>query len=92
MICHLHYCRREECEERHASPDSTRVELNSGDIGAPAIITFKPAVFEHIYAPWEKPERIETPQRLREECAKRGVTSEYLHNSLLWRSGPTRWV
>lgn len=61
-------------------------------IGAPAVITFKPAVFEHMYNAWETPRVIETPQELRAECAKRGVTSEYLRDSLLWRSGPDRWV
>lgn len=89
MICHLHYCHRDECEALHI--ENASISPQNG-IGAPAVITFKPAVFEHIYDQFETPRVIETPAELRRECAKRGVTSEYLANSGIWRSGSDRWV
>jgi hypothetical protein len=90
MICHLHYCNRDECEALHTQFSSA--QGRSDGIGAPAVIVFQPAVFEHIYDQFETPRVIETPQELRRECARRGVTSEYLANSGIWRSGPERWV
>ena len=89
MICHLHYCNREECVERHGVASGG---MSSCGVASPAVITFKPAVFEHMYSAWETPRVMETPQQLREECNRRGLTSEYLRDSGLWRSGPDRWI
>lgn len=88
LICQLHYAARpcEQCAASQASPP-----LPHG-LAAPAVIVFKEAVFEHMYHPWERPVPISTPERLRDECNARGVTSEYLRDSGLWRSGPRRWV
>lgn len=47
-------------------------------ISAPTIVGFQSGWFEHIA---DDPIYIETPQQLREECAKRGKYSKYLENS-----------
>lgn len=86
-ICHLHYeaapCK--QCAAGVLTRGSDRLRL-------PSIITFKETTFENIYDPWERPRPIDNPETLRQECAKRGVTSHYLRDSLLWRSGERRWV
>ena len=96
MICHLHYCTT-PCDQcaveaflRRVAPREARP--SEPLVAAPAVITFRPAVFEHMYHPWETPRVIDTPADLLAETAARGVTSEYLRDSLLWRSRPPREI
>lgn len=95
MICHLHY-KSTPCEDcgaraiiKRMFPLLVRVHP---EVGSPAVITFKPAIFEHLYHLWEKPREIDTPQALREECESRGMYSEYLRDSTIWRAPSKRWV
>lgn len=59
---------------------------------APATQTFTDITLEHMYDPWETPRPISSREELRQECIKRDVTSQYLRDSMLFRSGPTRWI
>jgi hypothetical protein len=59
-------------------------DARRGGLSSPAVITFKPTVFEHMYDPWERLREIDTPQELLRECEARGVQSQYLRDSLLW--------
>ena len=89
MICYIHSCEK-PCDHCAFAYFLRHVFGPPAHSGASAVITFKPAIFEHIYDPWETPRVIETPQELRAECAKRGVESHYLRDSLLWHSRAAR--
>ena len=91
MICYIHACEK-PCEQCHHAYFLRRVFGPPKHAGAPAVIVFRPAVFEHIYHPWEKPHEIDSPQQLLRETSERGLTSEYLRDSSLWRSRPPREV
>lgn len=90
MICHLHYA-EQPCEQCAVAAVLARAGIATPR-GFHSVIVFKEGVFEHIYDPWETPVPIDNPETLRAECEKRGVTSHYLRDSLLWRSGARRWV
>jgi hypothetical protein len=66
--------------------------LGARPLAAPALQFFGEHVFEHMYDPWEKMPTISSPEVLRQEAEKRGLTSEYLRDSLIHKSGPNRWV
>lgn len=87
MICHLHYetlpC--VQCANRAAH---TPYE----GLPAPNIIIFKEHTNENLFHEWEKPHPVSTPEQLRDMCNERGETSHYLRDSLIWKSGPRRWV
>lgn len=89
MICYIHSC-EQPCEQCAHARLIHRLFGSITHSHAPAVIVFKPGVFEHIYDPWETPRVIDTPQELRRECEKRGVESHYLRDSLLWRSRADR--
>jgi hypothetical protein len=88
VICYVH-ARELPCEVCMHARFLYRVFGPSAS-RAPAVITFHPAVFEHMYDPWEKPRVIETPADLLRETHARGVESEYLRDSSLWRSRPPK--
>lgn len=94
MICHLHY-KPAPCDDCAAHAFLRRVfppvEAAVG-LSAPTVITFKPNTWDNIYHPWETPRELDTPQALREECESRGMYSEYLRDSSLWRTPSRRWV
>jgi hypothetical protein len=94
LICHLHY-KAFPCDDCDARAVLARVfgafSERSASPGAPAVIVFKEAIFEHIYDPWETPRPIDNPQTLRDECDARGVTSVYLRDSGLWRTHNPKW-
>ena|SRR5215467_2984011 len=69
-----------------------KFDMQLRPICAPLVVSFGEHIFEHIYDPWEKMEPISSPAKLREECIKRDVRSEYLENSLIHRSGRDKWV
>lgn len=55
----------------------------------PRIILFRPAVYENmdlddLY--------IDSAQQLATECAKRGLTPQYLRDINLWRPKSGRWI
>lgn len=88
MICYIHACEK-PCEACAHAYFLRRV-FGPPDRHPPAVITFKPGVWEHIYSPWETPRVIDTPQELMRESHARGVESEYLRDSSLWRSRPPK--
>lgn len=66
--------------------------LGARPLPRPALQFFGEQVFEHMYDPWETPVPITSPEVLRQEADKRGVYSNYLRDSLIFKSGSTRWV
>lgn len=91
MICYLHYCPK-PCDQCTHSAFLNRVfapVLN--DFTAPAVITFKPLVFDHMFHPWEKPRSFDSPRELLRESTERGHTPNYLNESSLWRSREPKW-
>jgi hypothetical protein len=58
----------------------------------PFIQFFDERTYEHMYDPWETPRPISSREELRVECERRGVYSHDLRDSIVWKSGPTRWV
>jgi hypothetical protein len=64
----------------------------SRPIQKPALQFFGEKVFEHMYHPWEPTPPISSPEVLRQEADKRGLYSKYLQDSLIFKSGPDRWV
>ena len=91
MMCYLHYSLR-PCNEcaiaaflRHVFPPDAH------SITSPAVITYKPVILEHMFHPWETPRAFDTPRELRAETERRGVTSEYLRDSSLWRHRDPAW-
>jgi hypothetical protein len=93
MICYIHACEKpcEQCAHAYFIGRVFGPTYSTRPIGtAPAVITFKPGVWEHIYHPWETPRHIDTPQELMRESSSRGMESEYLRDSSLWRSRPPK--
>jgi hypothetical protein len=96
MICLLHYGPK-PCEQCAHSAFLQRVFYDAriaqdAHLAAPAVITFKPLVFEHMFHPWEKPRAFDTPRELLRESTARGHTPNYLRESTLWRSREPRWL
>jgi hypothetical protein len=58
----------------------------------PALQFFGEHTYEHMYDPWETPRSFSSPEALRQEAERRGVESQALKDSLIWRSGANRWV
>jgi hypothetical protein len=59
----------------------------------PYIVSFPDElVMEHAFAAWERPHPVSSREELRRLCNERGVTSHYLRDSTVWRSGEQRWV
>jgi hypothetical protein len=90
-MCYLHYCDKpcNECAirlflRRVFPPEDTGLQ-------APAVIVYRPVVLEHMFHPWEKPRAFDSPRELRAETERRGVTSEYLRDSSLWRHRDPAW-
>lgn len=96
MICLLHYCPKpcEECARRAflRRVFSGEAGPTGQELGAPAVITFKPLVFDNMFHPWEKPRAFDTPRELLRESTERGHTPNYLRESTLWRSREPRWL
>lgn len=92
-ICYIHYTQR-PCEQCALSAFARRAGVchpsPSHGLTAPAVITFKSATFDNLYHPWETPREITTPAELLHETSSRGMYSEYLRDSLLWRDRPAR--
>lgn len=61
-------------------------------VTAPATQTFGETTFEHMFDPWEKPHPVSSREELRQVCERRGVYSHYLRDSIVFPSGPRRWV
>lgn len=92
MICYIHRS-LQPCEACASARLIRRVfGPTVTPLGAPAVVVFKPAVFEHMYDPWETPRVIDSPGELLRETAARGVESEYLRDSALWRSRPPKEI
>lgn len=91
LTCHLHYC-AQPCESCAAEAFLRKVFPSvARTTSSPAVITFKEAVYDNMFHPWEKPHAISDPGQLREECTKRGVYSHQLRDSLIWKSRPPTW-
>jgi hypothetical protein len=90
-MCYLHYCPK-PCNECAIRLFLLRVFPPQYDsITAPAVITYKPVILEHMFHPWETPRAFDSPRELRKETEARGVTSEYLRDSSLWRHRDPAW-
>lgn len=86
MICHLHY------SELPCAQCAVRKELIRADgLPAPAVITFKEHTNENMFHPWEKPYAVSSQHHLAQECRDRGLTSEYLRDSSIWRTREPKW-
>ena len=98
MICLLHYGPRpcEECARRaflnRVFAAAGEARLPADTLSAPAVITYKPLVFEHMFHPWETPRAFDTPRELLKASTERGHTPNYLRDSTLWRSREPRWL
>ena len=94
MICLLHYDAR-PCNQCALDAFTRRVfaddVIGEATIHAPAVIIYKPVVLQHMFHPWETPRAFDSPRELRAETQRRGVTSEYLRDSSLWRSRDPAW-
>ncbi len=91
MMCYLHYCDK-PCNECAVALFLRRVfPPAEAAITAPAVITYKPVVLEHMFHPWETPRAYDSPRELRKATQERGLTSEYLRDSSLWRSRDPAW-
>lgn len=94
IICQRHYSAK-PCDACTHDAFLARVfppsEVSGPTLGSPAVITFKPLVFEHMFHPWETPRAFDSPRELRKEAEARGVTPHYLRDSTLWRSRDPRW-
>ena len=96
IICQRHYCAK-PCDACAHDAFLSRVSTASSearvsvDIASPAVIVFKPLIFEHMFHPWERPRAFDSPRELRAESERRGVTTHYLRDSTLWRSRDPRW-
>lgn len=91
MICLLHYCPK-PCDQCAHSAFLQRVFIADDEgASAPAVITFKPLIFDHMFHPWEKARSFDSPRELLRESTERGVTPNYLRESSLWRSREPKW-
>lgn len=91
MICYLHYCPK-PCDQCAHSAFLNRVfPPDAEGVTAPAVITFKPLIFDHMFHPWEKPRAFDSPRELLRESTQRGHTPNYLRESSLWRSREPKW-
>ena len=101
LICQRHYCAK-PCNDcaldafvaafaRATHAQSAQWRAPTDTIASPAVITFKPLIFEHMFHPWETPRAFDSPRELRKEAEARGVTPHYLRDSTLWRSRDPRW-
>lgn len=91
MICLIHYCLK-PCDQCAHAAFLRRVFTEPATFGAPAVITYKPLIFEHMFHPWETPRAFDTPRELLAASTERGHTPHYLRDSTLWRSREPRWV
>lgn len=64
-----------------------------GVIFAPAVQSF-PSDFicEHAFHEGERPHPVSSRRELNELVTSRGLTSEYLRDSSVWKSGADRWI
>jgi hypothetical protein len=60
-------------------------------LAIPYVQSFNERIYEHMYDPWETPRPISSREELRQECVKRGVFSHDLRDSMVFKSGPTKW-
>lgn len=91
IVCQRHYAAR-PCDACAHDAFLARVFPRSETIiVSPAVITYKPHVFTHMFHPWETPRAFDSPRELRAESERRGVTTHYLRDSTLWRSRDPRW-
>jgi len=59
----------------------------------PAVVSFPDElVMEHAFDPWDPVRPVSSREELRQLCNKQGVTSHYLRDSMVWKTGETRWV
>lgn len=91
MLCYLHYCPK-PCAQCAHDRFLARVFPPQRIARSTSVISFGEHVYDNIFHPWEKPFPISSPEQLRQECVARGVNSERLQNSMIWRSGETRWI
>lgn len=94
LVCQRHYCAK-PCDgcahDAFVRRMYTDDVIASTNITSPAVIVFRPLVFEHMFHPWETPRAFDSPRELRKEAEARGVTPHYLRDSTLWRSRDPRW-
>jgi hypothetical protein len=83
------------CDHYHDEPcarcDATRKRpLGSRRL---AVHRFYEGFYPHITGPLEPEIYITSPEQLRRECRKRGLTSQYLEDREIWRKRePSRWI
>lgn len=91
MICHLHY-QQQPCEQCGVNAFLRRVGLLADTPRRyHSVQSFGEIVIDNMFAPWETPFPVTSREQLREECAKRGVYSQYLLDSVHWHAGGRKW-
>jgi len=81
-----------KCDHRKDEPCDHCDAARARPIAAPLAISFGEHVFEHMFTIDEPVRPFTSREELRQECIKRGVTSDYLANTTMFKSGPDRWI